>query len=75
LKFGKNLGKENFKNLKALKEKNSSPSPKNNFGDQAEIELKLEFCHKKLKIHKENMNNVMIGFVTAEIKDLEKKLK
>jgi len=70
----KNLGKQNFRDLKNLKEKNNSPSP-NVKKTNAELLAKLAACQKVLKIHKENNNRVMIGYTTAEIKDLEKKLK
>jgi len=70
----KNLGKQNFRDLKNLKEKNNSPTPAAKLSKD-DIELKIKACQKKLLIHKENQNRVMIGYTTAEIKDLEKKLK
>jgi len=73
--YNKNIkkGKDNFQRLLAIKEKNKSPSPNIKLTKE-EIKLKIEFCEHELKIHKENLNNNMIGFKTAEIKDLEKKL-
>jgi len=72
-KDSKNKGKDDFKVLKEIKEINKSPTPNEKLS-RDKIKAKLAFCKKELLIHRENQNNIMIGFKTAEIKDLEKKL-
>jgi len=66
-------GKFDFTELKKVKENNKSPTPNAKL-TKDDILRKIEFCKYELKVHKENLNNVMIGFKTAEIKDLEKQL-
>ena len=66
-------GKKDFAVVKEINEKNRSPTPKPTLTKQ-QILNKITFCQRELKIHRENLNNVMIGYKTAEIKDLEKKL-
>jgi len=72
--LNKNLGKQNFKNLKEILSKNKSPS-KMILLSSNDLTRKINFCEHELKIHKENQNNVMIGFKTAQLKDLKKQLK
>jgi len=67
------MGKKDFEKLKSVKEKNNSPSPNLKLSTM-ELKNKISFCKNELKIHIANQNRVMIGFKTAEIKDLEKKL-
>jgi len=64
-------GLADFARLKNLKESNKSPTEKSKIAKE-ELDLKIKFCKKVLKIHKENQNHIMIGHKTAELKDLEK---
>jgi len=64
-------GKKDFAVLKEIKENNKSPTPNEKLTREI-LYNKIAFCEKELKIHRENLNNVMIGFKTAELEDLEK---
>jgi len=74
MEFLKKKGKEDFKKLLAIKEKNKSPSPTAKV-DQSIIIAQLEFAKHELKIHIQNENKVMIGYKQEQIKNLTKKLK
>jgi len=67
-------GKADFKTYNDIKLKNKSPSPTAKV-DKIIIIAQLEFAQHELKIHRENENNVMIGYKLEQIKNLKKKLK
>ena len=67
------IGAEDFTTQKIAKEINHSPTEIKK--DKKELQRHLEWCYGQLQIHTENQNAHMIGFVNAEIRDLEKQLK
>jgi len=65
------LGKSDFKALRKIISKEPSPKTKSN----EQLQARIDFCEKELKIHKDTENHRMFGYKLAEIDDLKKKLR